>query len=109
LLPGHRPYCGQVLNTQWQWCIQVVGLHVKVIAQGSHWNPQSLSKASQSQVGGGQLPEHGWETLSQVTCPTSPTEQLKSTAEQLAALTLLLQLMVPPPAQFAVAVQRDFP
>jgi hypothetical protein len=30
-------------------------------------------------------------TPSHVTCPTSPTEQLRSTAEQLLALTLLEQ------------------
>jgi hypothetical protein len=47
-------------------------------------------------------------TPSQVTCPGSPTEQLRSTAEQLLELTLLEQDTLMPPPQLAVALQRAF-
>jgi len=50
---------------------------------------------------------HTVVTPSQVTCPGSLTEQLRSTAVQLLVLTLLEQETVPV-SQFAVAVQRDF-
>lgn len=51
---------------------------------------------------------HQVVTPSQVTCPCSLTEQSRSTAVQLLVLALLEQETVPD-AQFAVAVQRDFP
>ena len=68
---------------------------------------QSARREAQSQAGGGQGFEHVVVTPPQVTCPGSPTAQLRSTAVQLVVL-LVPEQLTEPTSQAAVALHRAF-
>ena len=89
-----------------QWEAQGLVLQIKVPPQGHSASQSWVHQSGFAEQLVGQTAEHRVVTPSQVTCPCSAL-QLRSAAEQLETLVLLLQVTVPG-KQFAVAVQRDF-